>query len=90
MLWGNPQDDQPTTITGLTTSPIVLTGYYSQTYRPQHHNFSNDYIFDPWLEPGISATTLNELQAANIRLLFISSSTEIWVLTLDGQLQQRM
>ncbi len=79
-----------TTITGLTSSPIVLTGYYSQTYRPGHHNFANDYIFDPWLEPGISAATLSELQAANIRLLFINQSTELWVLTLDGQLQQRL
>jgi len=78
-----------TTITGLTTTPIVLTGDYSQTYRPGHHNFSNDYIFDPWLEPGISVTTLNELQAANIRLLFIEQTANIWVLTLDGQLQQR-
>lgn len=78
-----------TTITGLTTDPIVLTGYYSQTYRPGHHNFTNEYIFDPWLEPGIAASILAELQAANVRLLYIDQAGAIWVLTLDGQLQQQ-
>ena len=28
-----------TTIQGLTTEPIILEGYYSQTYRPEHHNY---------------------------------------------------
>ncbi len=77
-----------TTITGLTTTPIVLTGDNSQTYRPNHHNFSNNYIFDPWLEPGIAQATLDELTDADVRLLFINQSLEIWVLTLDGKLEQ--
>ncbi len=77
-----------TTISGLTTTPIVLTGYYSQTYRPGHHNFANDYVFDPWLESGISTTILDELQSKNIRLLYIEQSSEVWTLSLDGVLQQ--
>ncbi len=77
-----------TTITGLTSTPIVLTGYYSQTYRPAHHNFASDYIFDPWLEPGIDQGTLDELEAANIRFLVVLNSSELWTLSLDGVLTQ--
>jgi hypothetical protein len=76
-----------TTITGLTTEPIELRGYWSQTQRPQHHNFSMDYIFEPALEPGISATTLEELTAANIKWIY-TNGQELWVLGLDGTLRQ--
>ena len=58
-----------TRIAGLTAQPIVLTGYYSQTYRPGHHNFTEEFIFEPRLEPGLPASTLNELEAANIQLI---------------------
>jgi hypothetical protein len=58
-----------TRITGLTTQPIVLTGYYSQTYRPGHHNFSEEFIFEPRLEPGLPASTLAELEAVNIQFI---------------------
>jgi hypothetical protein len=58
-----------TRITGLTTQPIVLTGYYSQTYRPGHHNFTEEFIFEPCLEPGLPAATLAELEAANIQFI---------------------
>jgi hypothetical protein len=58
-----------TRIAGLTTQPIVLTGYYSQTYRPGHHNFTEEFIFEPRLEPGLPAAILTELQAANIQLI---------------------
>jgi hypothetical protein len=60
-----------TRITGLTTQPIVLTGYYSQTYRPGHHNFTEEFIFEPRLEPGLPASTLAELEAANIQFLHV-------------------
>ncbi len=36
-----------TTITGLTTQPIELTGYFSQTYLPGHHNFGEEFLFEP-------------------------------------------
>jgi hypothetical protein len=45
----------------------VLTNYFSQTYRPGHHNFSEDFIFEPRLEPGVPASVLGELNAANIQ-----------------------
>ncbi|MBN1362031.1 MAG: hypothetical protein JW993_15655 [Sedimentisphaerales bacterium] len=65
-----------TIIEGLTSEPIVLEGYYSQTYRPEHHNLIETFLFEPRLEPGLPATTLAELEASNIRLIH---------LTLDNQ-----
>lgn len=38
------------TIEGLTTKPITLKGYFSQTMRPGHHNFYEEFIFEPRLE----------------------------------------
>jgi hypothetical protein len=60
-----------TVITGYTTQPIVLHGWYSQTYRPQHHNFSEDFIFEPQLEPGLSTGLLAELRAKDIRFIYL-------------------
>lgn len=60
---------QQTQISGLTTAPIVLRGDYSQTYRPEHHNFGEHFLFEPRLEQGISPSILNELRLKDIRLL---------------------
>jgi len=59
-----------TRITGLTTQPIVLHGYYSQTFHPFHHNFGEEFLFEPRLEPGISQSILDELEAKNIQLIY--------------------
>lgn len=59
-----------TTIKGYTTDPIVLTGDFSQTYRPEHHNFSEHYLFEPQLEEGIPQQQLDELAAKDIRLIY--------------------
>jgi hypothetical protein len=59
-----------TRITGLTTQPIVLTNGYSQTYAPGHHNFTEEFIFEPRLDPGLPPATLAELNAANIQLIY--------------------
>ncbi len=61
-----------TTIKGLTSEPIVLTGYYSQTFRPEHHNLIETFLFEPRLEPGLSATILAELENMNIRLIHLT------------------
>jgi len=60
-----------TVIAGYTTEPIILHGWYSQTYRPQHHNFSEDFIFEPQLEPGLSTGLLAQLRAKDIRLIYL-------------------
>jgi pyruvate phosphate dikinase-like enzyme len=83
-----------TLIGGLTTRPIVLTGYYSQTYAPKHHNAGGEYIFEPRIEPGLPEETLAELEAANVAYLIIvdrdsaGANDEIWVLGIDGTLRR--
>jgi hypothetical protein len=64
-----------TTIEGLTTEPIVLTDYFSQTYRPEHHNFGEYFLFEPALEPGISAEIIAELEAKNVRYIYLHSDS---------------
>lgn len=58
-----------TVIEGYTSEPIVLHGWYSQTYRPEHHNFAEHFMFEPRLEEGISQQILDELRAQDIRLI---------------------
>jgi hypothetical protein len=65
-----------TVIEGLTSEPIVLVGYYSQTFRPEHHNLIETFLFEPRLEPGISPTALAQLASMNVRLI---------LLTIDNQ-----
>jgi hypothetical protein len=60
-----------TVIEGLTAEPIVLQGYYSQTYRPEHHNQIENFLFEPRLEPGISPEILSQLKDKNIRLIHL-------------------
>jgi hypothetical protein len=80
-----------TSIMGLTTDPILLTNYFSQTYRPTHHNFTEEFIFEPRLEPGLPAATLAELKARNIQLIYVfrgflgfgTTNTTVRVLGLD-------
>ena len=61
------------------------------TYRPGHHNFTEEFIFEPRLEPGLPAATLAELAAANIQFFYLHfgfSETVINVLGLDGKLRR--
>ena len=61
---------EETVIEGLTDSAIVLRGNYSQTYGPAHHNFSEEFIFEPRLEAGISPDILNQLRQKDIRMIY--------------------
>jgi hypothetical protein len=60
-----------TKISGLTPNPITLTSAYSQTYHPYHHNFSEEFVFEPRLDPNVSASDVAALEAANIRLIYV-------------------
>lgn len=77
-----------TRITGLTVHPIVLDDYYSQTYGPGHHNFEEEFIFEPRLEPDLPPGTLSELNAANIQLIHLhrrlNGDVDFTVLGLDS------
>lgn len=59
-----------TIIQGLTTGPIVLNGYYSQTYRAGSQNVVEQFLFEPSLEPGIDPKILAELRERNVRLVY--------------------
>ncbi len=76
-----------TVIEGYTAEPVVLHGYYSQTYRPEHHNFSENFLFEPQLEPGLSEALLAELRAKDIRLIYVRggmTDTEIRTYGFEG------
>lgn len=62
---------EQTTIEGLTAEPIVLTGYYSQTFRPEHHNLTEHFLFEPRLEPGIPPEILSQLRDLNVRFIHL-------------------
>jgi hypothetical protein len=64
-----------TRIKGLTTEEIVLHGWYSQTYKPDHHNFGEHFIFEPRLEPGMSPVILAELEAMDIAYIYLRWSS---------------
>lgn len=60
-----------TRITGLTSEPLVLHGEYSQTYRPEHHNFAENFFFVPSLDPEVSATALAELREEDVHAIHV-------------------
>jgi hypothetical protein len=81
-----------TQIIGLTPGQIILRGDYAQTYRPGHHNFSEEFIFEPRLEPNLPAQTLLDLEAANVQLIYVSGpknrAGSIWVRGTDQQFRR--
>jgi hypothetical protein len=60
-----------TTLTGLTTQPLVLTDQWAQTYHPQHHNFAEEFLFEPALDPAVTPAQLAELEAAGVRAVVV-------------------
>lgn len=76
-----------TTITGVSAQSVALQGYFSQTYRPGHHNFSEDFLFDPFLEPDIDPAILAAWEGLGIRaVMSLMTTPEMMALTTDGQL----
>jgi hypothetical protein len=61
-----------TRLEGFSSEPIWLRDFFSQTYSSKRKNMRETFLFDPWLEPGISESTLAELRAANVRLIYCS------------------
>ena len=81
-----------TTITGLTVEPIILKGYFSQTYRPGHHNFWEDFVFEPSLDEELNSSKSSELQKKNVRQILLF--TDPWgqggaikIIGLNGNLR---
>jgi hypothetical protein len=79
-----------TEITGLTTQPITLTDFYSQTHRPEHHNFAENFLFEPALSPSLTQTQRDELNAKNIRAIHAhwdQQTTQFHILGLDNKIR---
>ncbi len=64
---------EQTRIEGLTTEPIILTGYFSQSVGGGAHLCPKNFLFEPALEPGISSQILDELRARNIRVIYYTT-----------------
>ncbi|MBL8938156.1 MAG: hypothetical protein JNM69_26570 [Archangium sp.] len=76
-----------TDITGLTTQPLHLTADFAQTYRPQHHNFTEDFLFDPFRDPATTATQKSELMTRDVRWLIVSTDSQPFrAVKFDGTL----
>jgi len=73
-----------TVIEGYTSEPIVLHSWYSQTYQPEHHNFSEHFLYEPRLEPGISQQIQDELGAQDIRLIQLYMTYDVNTVTTYG------
>jgi hypothetical protein len=73
-----------TVIEGLTTIPIVLHDWYAQTYRPEHHNFSEHFIFDPFMDPDVPGHLLDELRDKDIRLIHVFEDLQNAEITTYG------
>jgi hypothetical protein len=77
-----------TEIAGLTTQPLVLRDFYSQTYRPGHHNFSEEFLFEPRLDPNVTPAQQAELVAAKVLLVYARvglSPATVRILTTEGK-----
>ena len=75
MMGGTPTSVQfeQTRIEGLTTEPIVLTGFFSQSFGGGSHLCPKDFLFEPVLEPGISQAILDELKDKNVKYIYYTT-----------------
>jgi hypothetical protein len=73
--WDSPTSVQfeSTRIDGLTSEPLVLTGYFSQSVGGGAHLCPKNFLFEPGLEPGIPPQTLDELRARDVRLIYFTT-----------------
>lgn len=80
-----------TRLEGLTPNPIVLRSPRSQTYSPGHHNFTETFILEPRLDPGVTVDQVLALEAAQIRQLVVQlgfSDPEIGAFGPDGKFRK--
>ena len=63
-----------TRIEGLTDVPVVLKSEYSQTYRPGHHVFYEEFLFEPRVDSNLSALQQAQLSEKQIRYFYFRYS----------------
>ncbi len=77
-------------IEGFTAEPIVLRGYWSQTFNDIHANNYQQFLFEPRLEAGLPPQQLNELAAADIAQIHVNGNggwPVLRIVGLDGTLR---
>jgi len=62
---------EKTEIAGLTSRPLVLRGYFSQTWHGGHRQEAEAFLFEPHLEEAIDPDLLQELEAKDIRMIYL-------------------
>jgi hypothetical protein len=67
---------EETRINGLTSQPIVLRGFFSQTWYSGHRQDAEWFLFEPHLEEGIDPALLQELEAKNIRMIYVEMTND--------------
>jgi hypothetical protein len=78
-----------TTLGGGGVPAAALEGWFSQTYRPGHHNFTESYVFEPRLEEGIAPSVRQAWDAAGLRAVVVEAgytSPPLFGWTLDDEL----
>jgi hypothetical protein len=75
------------TVTGLTTNPIVLRSPWAQSYKCKRKNFWEEFYLEPELDPDLPAETKAELRAKNIRIIAYMSRTFV-IFGFDGAATQ--
>ncbi len=76
-----------TTISGLFGTSLRLRGHYSQTYRPAHHNFGEELLFEPARDEGIDAGVARQLSAQGIDLIYATAgfgTSSLVLVSSDG------
>lgn len=85
---------ESTVIEGLTPEPIVLRSPWAQTYHPGHHNFFEEFLFEPGRDAGVAAEAVSALKAANIKALLMFSEPwegsvpTVWVWGYDDRFRR--
>lgn len=59
-------------IEGATMQPLVLRAYHAQSAKPGHKYLWSFYLFEPELEPDLSAEQRAEWQAKGIRWIYVT------------------
>jgi hypothetical protein len=82
-----------TRVTGLTAEPITLREPFAQTYRPDHHNFGERFVFEPRLDPAVPEHLRAELEARGIEGILVSYNSSFSAIRLmhsSGELSDPM
>ncbi|HNQ90961.1 MAG TPA: PEP/pyruvate-binding domain-containing protein [Verrucomicrobiota bacterium] len=84
---------EETAVAGLLPgAPIVLRSYWSQTCQTFHKPYFGDLLFEPGLDPEVAPAVLEDLEAADIRIIFLRperpwEQPAVKVIGLDGALR---